>query len=64
MKAKGGSRTQVANILNSQIVSCQKSTCPFKNLSLYGTLKPLFRDGKKAPLGSSRGLQSNESQVG
>ena len=25
----GGSRTQRANILNSQIVFCQNSTCPF-----------------------------------
>ena len=29
MKTWGGSRTTRANILNSQIVFCQNSTCPF-----------------------------------
>ena len=32
-----------ANILNSQIIFCQNSTCPFG----HGTLSPLFRDRKK-----------------
>ena len=30
MKTWGGSRTQSANIMNSQIVFCQNSTCPFE----------------------------------
>ena len=34
MKTWGGSRTQRANILNSQIVFCQNSTCPFDHLSI------------------------------
>ena len=46
MKTSGGSRTQMANILNSEIVFCQNSTCPFGPfvLSLQGTLTPLFCD--------------------
>ena len=32
MKIWGGSRTQSANIMNSQIVFCQNSTCPFEPL--------------------------------
>ena len=43
MKTWGGSRTQRANILNSQIVFCQNSTCPFGPLVDTGKLSPLFR---------------------
>ena len=44
MKTWGGSRTQRANILNSQIVFCQNSTCPFGPLVDTRKLSPLFRD--------------------
>ena len=44
MKTKGGSRTQWANILNSQIVFCQNSTCPFVPLVPTRNASPLFRD--------------------
>ena len=44
MKTWGGSRTQRANILNSQIVFCENSTCPFGPLVDTRKLSPLFRD--------------------
>ena len=44
MKTWGGSRTQRANILNSQIVFCQNSSCPFGPLVDTRKLSPLFRD--------------------
>ena len=44
IKTWGGSRTQRANILNSQIVFCQNSTCPFGPLVDTRKLSPLFRD--------------------
>ena len=40
----GDSRTQWANILNSQIVFCKNSTDPLDHLSQQGTLSPLFRE--------------------
>ena len=42
MKTWGGSRTQRANILNSQIVFCQNSTCPFDHLSIQGSFRRCF----------------------
>ena len=44
MKTWGGSRTQRANILNSKIVFCQNSNCPFGPLVDTRKLSPLFRD--------------------
>ena len=41
MKTWGGSRTQRANILNSQIVFCQNSSCPFGTLVDTRKLSPL-----------------------
>ena len=64
MKTWGGSRTQRANTLNSQIVFSQNSSCPLGPLALQGTLSPLFRDRKKALVGSSRGFESNKLQFG
>ena len=47
MKTWGGSRTQRANILNSQIVFCQNSTCPFDHLSIQGSFRRCFVTERK-----------------
>ena len=47
MKTWGGSRSQRANILNSQIVFCQNSTCPFDHLSIQGSFRRCFVTERK-----------------